>query len=90
MGNHGQSAASDPSRLIERFKKLVDPEFGNPCEEVLTTKTKKRRKEKKYECYRDQKANRGNVGNHCRALSRGHAQVEGSGGSFRPGREVIT
>ena len=46
MGNHGQSAGSDPSRLIEKFKKLVDPEFGNPCEEVLTTKTKKRRKEK--------------------------------------------
>jgi hypothetical protein len=24
MGNHGQSAESDPSPLIERYKKLVD------------------------------------------------------------------
>jgi hypothetical protein len=41
---------------------------------VLTTKTKKKTR-KKYECCTAQKGNRGNVRNHCRALSRGHEQL---------------
>jgi hypothetical protein len=72
MGNHGQSAESDPSPLIERYKKLVDPDS-----EVHAKKCSQRKQRKeKNECYRDQKGKRGNVRNHCRALSRGHVATK--------------
>jgi hypothetical protein len=71
-GNHGQSAESDPSPLIERYKKLVDPDS-----EVHAKKCSQRKQRKeKNECYRDQKGKRGNVRNHCRALSRGHVATK--------------
>ena len=54
------------------YAKNLLTRFGNPCDVAFRssgitrsppTKTKKRRKEK-HECYRYQKGNRGNVGNH--------------------------
>jgi hypothetical protein len=54
--------------------------LGNPCDVALEAQElsgafTEKDVRKEHECYRYQKANRGNVRNHCRALSRGHAQL---------------